>query len=100
MRGRPFRCVDCQFRDSLTVTCRVKPPVADGVGHAVWPRVAADDWCGEYAPHNNEAGSVTTIGRDGVTVEDWPKRPKPDGKVVFVSESKSMSKELWDKLKV
>lgn len=43
--GRPEKCQDCHFFNASDGTCHIMPPV---VGVIRWPKVGADDWCGEF----------------------------------------------------
>lgn len=53
------------FPSLVTGLCRVRPPivvVASDDDQTVWPRVAADDWCGEHQPKVPGAGaSIETL---------------------------------------
>jgi hypothetical protein len=58
------RCGNCQFFESLSKTCRAKPPNAEVMGIAgrgpsgepalqvatFFPQVKETDWCGQHQP--------------------------------------------------
>jgi hypothetical protein len=44
-----MQCETCVFFQAATTQCRRHAPKAEGDSTvAVWPTVAAADWCGEY----------------------------------------------------
>ncbi len=43
-----MKCSECRFFESQSRQCRVEPPVAGYLGHAHWPEVEDDYWCGRF----------------------------------------------------
>lgn len=56
------RCDTCKFSEFVldnSYMCRKRAPRPGTGDDAAWPRVNADDWCGEFATHpagTEEAG--------------------------------------------
>lgn len=45
-RAKAMLCSNCLYFDDEN--CRKNPPHIDGDGGGVWPRVAPNDWCGDF----------------------------------------------------
>ncbi|MCB1504497.1 MAG: hypothetical protein KDJ47_05930 [Hyphomicrobiaceae bacterium] len=78
--GSVRACINCGFYSKKGVTafateyglCRKNPPNSEGQQ----PRVAEDDWCGEFEPTYNQSVKISLSSIEGgeilkQIVEDW-----------------------------
>lgn len=43
------KCANCRHYDDMLGLCKQRAPyIKSDTGHAFWPMVTADDWCGQF----------------------------------------------------